>query len=449
MKGRDEAGFTLIEIVVAAVIMTLMVAAVGSLFVSNLNEVVLDKARAIGLGLANQQMEYLRDLPYDSLATQFGTIYPPGTIADNQTQTQDNYKFRVHTTIVYIDDPYDGNAAGTIPGKPKDLYPYDYKRAQVDVYLVTSGQLVATLTTDIAGKAAETASDTGILDITVLDANGQPVPQANVSITNTNQNPAVNIQTTTDNDGVVVIPKLPPDSGNNYQVIASLPGYSTDGTKPNPGGGQKAVELNPNVIAQQITPVSLSIDQVSTLYLHVTDTSGNPISNLSVTTTGAKQIYTDPTAYKYSQATATDSSGNITLSGMEWDSYSFSVPAGHYVVSSSPVAPAALEPNSQLTVNLVVSTSANWPTITSISPASSSTGTSSQTLTVNGTNLSSATVQLAMTGQTAIPCTGVTGTGTQLTCTLNLTSAATGNWDVDVTNSTGTATESGGFDVTP
>ena len=66
--------------------MAMMVGAVGSLFVSNLNTVVLGKARAVGLGLANYQMEYLRDLPYNSLATSHGTIYPPGNIPDSQTE---------------------------------------------------------------------------------------------------------------------------------------------------------------------------------------------------------------------------------------------------------------------------------------------------------------------------------------------------------------------------
>jgi len=448
MQRRNEGGFTLVEILFASVIMTLMVAAIASLFVSNLSTVVLDKSRSIALGVANEKMETIRDLPYDSLATQNGAIYPPGNILDDETVTRDNYRFRVHTTIEYIDDPYDGNAAGTIVGKPTDLYPYDYKRAQIDVYLVSSGQLVSTLSTYVAGKAAETASNTGILSITVLNANGQPVPNATVTVTNPNQSPAVNITTTTDNNGLVVIPKLPPDSQNRYQVTATLANYSTDGTIPDPPGAQTAVELNPNVLVQQITPVTLAIDQISTLYLHVVDTSGNPVSNLSVTTSGAKKIKLNPTVYKYSQAASTNTSGNITLSGMEWDSYSFVVPSGYYLVSSSPYAPAALSPNSSLTVNLVVSQSSSFPTISTITPQSDSAG-STNTIAITGTNLASSSVQLNMSGQTSIPCTSVTGSSTSISCSVNLSGAATGKWDVAVTKSGNTATQSGGFSVTP
>ncbi|HEX3082288.1 MAG TPA: carboxypeptidase-like regulatory domain-containing protein [Candidatus Saccharimonadia bacterium] len=457
MKRQGEGGFTLVEVVFGAVVMALMVASIGSLYISNVNTVVLGKARALGLEVAAEQVEALRDLPYDSLATQSGTIYPPGNIADNQTIVRDNFTFSVHIDINYVDDPYDGYfscpcGSGPAQGKPQDLYPYDYKKAQVTVKLKSSGKVVATESTDIAGKAAETSSNTGILSITVLNANGQGIPNANVTVVNTSVTPNVNISTTTDNNGLVVIPKLPPDSGNHYQITATLAGYSTDGTIPDPVGTQNAVKLNPNVLAQQITSLTLSIDQQSTLYVHVVDTSGNPINNLSVTTTGAKQIKTNPVVYKYSVATATNATGDITLSGMEWDGYSFAVPSGYYIVTASPYAPVALNPNTSTTVNLVVSASSTYPRIATMAPKSAATNSSSVSVVVTGSNLTgTSSLKLQMTGQTDITATGCSssGGGSTLTCTLNLTSAATGAWNVVVSNSGGTATQTGGFNVTP
>ena len=35
-------------------------------------------------------MEALRDLPYDSLATQTGAIFPPGNIPDTETDVRDS-----------------------------------------------------------------------------------------------------------------------------------------------------------------------------------------------------------------------------------------------------------------------------------------------------------------------------------------------------------------------
>jgi type II secretory pathway pseudopilin PulG len=454
---KGEGGFTLVEVVFGVVIMAFMIGAIGSLYVSNIQTVTLGKSRALASSLANEKMEHLRDLPYDSLATQSGTIYPPGNILDDETVTRNNFRFRVHTDISYVDDPYDGYAScpcstGPAAGKPQDLYPYDYKKTQISIYLISSGQKVATLSSDIAGKAAETSSNTGILSITVLNASGQPVPNATVTVVNTNPNPDVNISTTTDNNGLVVIPRLPPDSANRYQVTASFPGYSTNGTIPDPAGSQLAVKLNPNVIAQQITSLTLSIDQLSTFYAHVTDTNGNAVSGLAVTITGAKKIKTNPDVYKYSQASTTNSTGDIALTGMEWDAYSFALPSGYYVVTSSPYAPVALNPNSSQTVNLVVTTSSGYPTIKSAAPVSAATGVSSVSVAVTGTNLNSGTtLKLTMAGQSDIVASGCVSTlsNTKLTCTLNLTGAATGSWNMVVTNGGNVATETGGFSVTP
>ena len=459
MKRDAESGFTLVELVFGAVIMALMVAGIGQLFIDNLHTVTLGKARAIGLALANEKVEALRDLPYDSLATQGGAIYPPGNIADTETVTRNNYKFIVSTSIIYVDDPYDGYsscpcASGPAAGKPKDLYPYDYKKATINVTLASSGAVVSTLTTDIAGKAAETASNTGIISITVLDANGLPIPNATVTITNPNPTPAVNITTTTDANGLVVVPKLPPDSANRYQVTASLPGYSTDGTIPNPPGGQTAVKLNPNVLVQQITALTLSIDRVSTLYVHVADTDGAAIPNLAITITGAKKTMTNTDVFKYSKPSTTDASGNITLTGMEWDAYSFSLPSGYNLVTISPYSPVALDPNSSVTANLVVSTSGTYPTISGVAPISAQTGTTSTSVVITGSNLPSGTsLSLRKTGQASIAGTGCVSAGINpsmtLTCNISLVGAVTGVWDLSVTQGANTATQVGGFNVVP
>ncbi len=461
MKRTAEGGFTLVELVFGAVIMALMVGSIGTLFIDNLHTVTLAKARSIGLGIANEKMEALRDLPYDSLATQGGAIYPPGVLPDTETVTRDNYKFNIRTEINYVDDAYDGYitcpcASGPAAGKPKDLYPYDYKKAQITVTLASSGTVVSTLTTDMAGKAAETSSSTGILSITVLDSTGNPVPNANVTIVNTVPNPDVNIATTTDNNGLVIIPKLPPDANNKYQITASLPGYSTDRTIPDPAGSTTAVQLNPNVIAQQITSVTLKIDRISTLYIHAIDTAGSIIPNLNITTTSTKKVELTPTKYKYptpnTTYATTDASGNITLSGMEWDTYSFAVPSGYYIVAVSPYAPVALAANSSTTTTVTVSTSSAWPRVTTSTPLTQQTGTSSFSIKLTGVNLSSGTsVKLKQSGQSDITATGCVSSSnsTILTCNLSLTGAATGAWDIAATVSGNTVTQLGGINVTP
>jgi competence protein ComGC len=452
MIRRSQGGFTLIETVLGLTVMVIMITAISQLFVDNLRVLTLAKARNIGVALANEQVEYLRDLPYDSIKTQLGAIYPPGLIPDTQVAVRGGYTFTMMTEVIYVDDPYDGNSSGTIAGKPKDLNPADYKRAEVSIYLKSSGQLVAQLTTDIAAKVAETASNTGVISVKVIDASGNPITNANVHIFNANPSPNVDIQTTTDNQGLVVIPNLPLDSTNAYQITASLAGYSTDQTIADPPGAQTAVELNLNVLLQQVTTVTMAIDRTSTLNVHVVNTSGTAMPSLPVTISGAKQIKLSPTVLKYSAVSSTDSSGNIALPGMEWDSYSYSLQAGYYLVSVQPYAPSILSPNTSQTVNLVVSTSSSAPTISAATPISGATGTTPVSIKLTGTNLNgSASVSLKHAGQPDITGTSVTSSSgnTVLNFNVDLTAATTGAWDIVVTTSGGGVTQTGGFSVTP
>jgi hypothetical protein len=392
----------------------------------------------------------VRDLPYDSLATQFGAIYPPGNIPDSKTVVSANYRFIVKTKIVYVDDPYDGNAAGTIVGKPKDLYPYDYKRIEVTVLLANNNSQVAKLTSDVAAKAAETATNTGILSIKVINSNGQPVANATVHIVNTVPTPDVDITTTTDNTGSVVIPGLPPDSNKNYQITASLNGYSTDFTMADPVGAQTPVNPNANILVQQITSVTLSIDTVSTLNLHVVDTDGAALGNQSVTVTSAKKTLTNPDVFKYKQTFTTDGSGNIAIPNLEWGSYTLSVPAGTYIVTSSPYNPIQLSAGSSVSATLTLSTSSTYPTITSSTPTTDQTGTNPADNTVTGTNLSGATIKLSKSGQADITPTGtVTTTTTSILANFNLAGAATGAWDIVISKGGKTVTQPGIYNVTP
>lgn len=445
----SKQGFTLIESLVGVAIVAIMAVAIVGLFSSNLITMNLSQKRATGLALANEKMEYLRDLPYDSLATQNGPIYPAGNISDTETVTRNNAVYRVDTLIRYVDDPFDGNLDGTIAGKPQDLYPYDYKLAEIKVFVANTNTKVATLTTNIAAKAAETSSSTGILRTKVQDANGQPVPDATVHITNTTVNPAVDITTTTDSSGLVVIPKLPPDSGNDYKIVASKSGYSTEQTYADPVGSQAATLINPNVLVQQITDVSFSIDRLATLAIDVVDINGNPAPGVNLNLRSNKTIYTNPNVYKYDQAHVADSSGRISVGGLEWDSYSISVGVGQYIVATIPYQSFVVQPQETTTIKVVVTSDATWPRITSINPVSDASGNQAS-VSITGSNLTpDSTVTLKRAGSSDIVATGVvsSGGGSSLTASLNLNGAATGSWDVVIVSGGKQTTQSGGFDV--
>ena len=94
----------------------------------------------------------------------------------------------------------------------------------------------------------------------------------------------------------------------------------------------------------------------------------------------------------------------------------------------------------------------NAPTLSGITPSSGVTGTSVSITNLAGTNfsVSGTTVVQRKMGTTTIAATSVNAiSSTQITCTFSLAGAATGAWDVVVTNPDGqTATLSSGFTVT-
>jgi hypothetical protein len=206
------------------------------------------------------------------------------------------------------------------------------------------------------------------------------------------------------------------------------------------------------VVVQNVQSVVYKIDKLGTVNLHVVDTSGNPLTNKAMTVSSSSLIKNNADVPKYSQISTTDASGNVSLTKMDPDTYTVAPPSGYYLVSTQPAYSINLSPNSSVSATLVLSTSSSVPRITSMTPLSQQTGTSAMSFTLLGTNLTSATtVKLRQSGQTDITATGISSllSNTKLTGTLNLTGAATGAWDIVVTNASGTTTQVGGFTVAP
>ncbi len=430
-------GFTLSEVLIASAIIAIIGVGIMTTVALFLRFSADARAKIQAQNLAQEKVEVIRNMPYDEVATVAGAIYPPGNLQDNETITIDNQVYKVQTLINYIDDPFDGNAAGTIPLKPVDLYPYDYKKISIVIRDKNNSKILAETTTTMSAKAAETASNTGILSLKVQNSGGQPVAGAVVNVTNPNPSPPVNINTFTDISGLVLIPSLPPSSNNGYRVTVSLSGYNSDATNPAfAPNNLNPVKPNFNIIAQQITSLTLEIDTVGSMQITTHDTSGAVVSGLDLTVQSEKLTYASPDTHKFSQTTATDGSGIVNLSNLEWDSYSISVPSGYYIVSSSPYQKVSVNAGQSLNVSLVVSTSSSYPTVATVTPIEG-VNNSNLSFVITGTNLvSGTTVLLRLAGQPDIPATGVTSSNgdTELDGTFDLAGKQTGVWDLIVTD---------------
>ena len=446
-KRRYLTGFTLVEIVVDIAIIALVAAAVLTAYSASFRTMELAKAKIAAVALANEKMEEIRNMSYDSLATEHGPIYPGGALLDDQEIDRQGVRFNVHLVISYVDDPFDGNADGTIAGKPKDLYPYDYKKIDITVSKIGRSGFLSRITSNMAAKAAETPSNSGIIKICIIDSNSLPVPGATITVTNPDVSPAVNITAVVGNDGCIMIPNLPPSTHNNYHLTATIDGYSTDLTSLRTSQNPNALQPDVDVKIQEVTPQTFVIDKLSTMKIDFVDETGTPIPNLAFHLQGSKRLYFNPDTYKYSSNLTSDANGHIDISKMEFDDYSITIP-GRYILTSVPFIPIGLKANTTLPIKIVASTNASLPRIYSCDPLTGKVGETVSPV-ITGENLQNgATVKFVM-GATEINGTGVTiSHGNTIAVDFDLASATAGIYDIIITNPDGsTVRQEKGFEI--
>lgn len=312
---RQEGGYSLVELMVSLVVLGILALAAFQLLTALLHSSIVAKRQAVAYNLASNQMEYLKELPYDKLAVAGGAIPAAVTIPASFNVKVNGEKYIVKTAIVYSDDAFDG--CGSYPtqalkqqycrnypppsGAPAtDSNPADTKNVTVLV-TDTAGHNLSSLDTNIAARVAETASNTGALFVKIVDDSGDPVSGATVVATNTTSSPAINVSDTSDSNGTVIFYGLPPDSTNfDYNVSASLSGSSSL-TTILPSGSLQPTYPNVNLLSQNSVLVTLKILPMGTnsLVVETTDTAGNPLPSVKVFVKGGYKRYTNTTDTTY------------------------------------------------------------------------------------------------------------------------------------------------------
>ncbi|MDD5110759.1 MAG: carboxypeptidase regulatory-like domain-containing protein [Patescibacteria group bacterium] len=262
-------GFSLIEVLISITIAALLVTGVITVFNYALAVIMENKLRIGAITLVERQLELSRNLPYDSVGTVGGI--PSGVLAQVQNTTLSDSAYTIETQVVFVDDPFDGTVGGT----PNDPLGTDYKKVRIAArWTGRFGQKSFVAVTTVAPRGIESSSGGGTLSIQVFNANGQPVPQADLTVVNTTVTPPVNISgIQTDANGKYLLPGAPA-SLNSYRITATKTGYSTDKTCAIDQAGSACTtsEGNPNptkphatVLVGQLTDISFAIDQLSTL----------------------------------------------------------------------------------------------------------------------------------------------------------------------------------------
>lgn len=362
-------GQTLISILIAVVVFSILLHAVFTLVATSFDLVSVNRARITAKYIGLERIETIQNMPYEEIGTTEGI--PNGNLAETETVNINGLNFTIKTNVIYIDDEFDGQGS-------EDLFP-DYKRVRVEVLwegLAKPVKNPLVFVTDIAPSIAQSYLAAGTLQITVIDANGQPVPQAVVAIFTDSISPAVDITLNTPDTGIVSIPGALPCT-ECYQITATKDGYSTDRTY-SVAEVTNPIKPHASVLETDVTQITFSIDKVSTL--NVTSVSGRdegfiPQANVSFRLRGSKIIGTDAFSqfvYKYDNVHSTDAGGNILLDELEWDNYFVFMPevTSYDISGNSPLLPLNILPAESLDYTLAVESHTNHSLLNSVKDSS-------------------------------------------------------------------------------
>jgi hypothetical protein len=361
MFNGSRRGTSLIDLLVSMGIIAVLFGGIYLIYFSLITAIGNVSVRTAAASAIQAEIETIRNLPYDSVGTVGGV--PPGVILQSQSVLVGNYSFTLLTTVRNIDDPFDGTLSGT--PSPVDTAPADYKLVSIQALCPQCNSTVSvTVTTTVAPKSLESASQNGSLFITADDAGMSGIPKgvlgATVHVVNPDVSPSIDLTDTTNASGVLQLVGVPTSTGG-YQIMVSKAGYSSDQTYPfgapaNPNPNKP----NPNVSAETVTGLTFQIDRTSALTVHATDNRCAPIGNLPFSMTGGKLIGTNPDVVKFATTSVMGALGTATFPALEWDTYTFALnDATRNVVGTMPLSPFVVNPSSTVDFRFIVQPAAN------------------------------------------------------------------------------------------
>jgi len=348
LRERRERGLSLIETIIGVAIFTIVASSLYATYQQVFSVVRSQQARVNAIALADEQFEIARNLSYRDVGLLGGL--PIGKLVPVQTLVRAGMTFVATTTVRNIDQPFDGTAGGT----PNDFSPADNKMVEITIACTSCRNFSPIVLSTIVGpKDLESASTNGSLFVRALDANGQPVPAADVHVYNNALIPVLNILDITNSSGMLQLIDAPPGF-QAYQITVSKGGYSTDRTYGAPTT-TNPVKPHATVTVQTVTQLSFAIDRTATLNLSSVTPSCVLVPNVGVELTGAKLISTSPDVPKYKRWLSMGETDITVLNDIEWDNYTLTASSTvHYLGGVTPLSPFSVAPGENKNIQLVM-----------------------------------------------------------------------------------------------
>lgn len=216
--GRRQGGITLIETVVAIAIFGIVSTSMITVLTSATAADGLARERSIALELAQQQVEYIRQLGYVNAGTVSGN--PVGIVAASQDKLVTGLYYTLSTNINWVDDPI---PAGFVTSA-------NYKRVRVVVTRKTDGKELARVSTYLSSATRDPLGglNNAIINVQTKDYLTQAL-LGGATVNLTKPPTGFSSNDTTDNTtgsptfGRVTFAALDPtDTGEYYDIRASL-----------------------------------------------------------------------------------------------------------------------------------------------------------------------------------------------------------------------------------
>jgi Tfp pilus assembly protein PilV len=256
---RAEAGFTLIEVVLAGVMLAILSVPISGLISTAAAIARLDRERTSADQLAQTQIEDIRALPYTDVGIQNGN--PQGNLSASQQVTLlQGDAVTIATSVTWVADDLPGAAYPTNA---------DYKKVVLTITRNSDGKQLAQKTTYVSAASSPPGFGSKWIQIqrTVVDGVANlALPGANVNLTGgPDTSPATNRNDTTDAAGNVLFPALDTTTTGTpvYALATTLSGYSVYPDDLPPGSAEQISSLvynDTSGIVRMYKPVSLTVN---------------------------------------------------------------------------------------------------------------------------------------------------------------------------------------------
>jgi prepilin-type N-terminal cleavage/methylation domain-containing protein len=380
---HDEAGFTLVELMMALFIMVIAAFALAQLTSSALLATLKTREREVGVALANQTIESIRANGYANIALNTGAIPPPpatyldddgttyttlrlscGTCLAYQTTdtTHPPFTFTVRRIVIGVDDPADGVGAGA--GGDKDGVLVDYKKVVVEVQAPSgaAGAFLYKVETIVHDATKDPVTQVQGIRMEIHDANGDLVDDDTYDWTISVDPAGINNEPV--NEGVYQNFAL--DTGS-YTCTVTITANSQDWF---PLGFPNATSdtFACNVTAGTIATIARNWDQrnvclvdpaqTGKLWVEVIDSTGGPITTATVDPAPTGGQTPDP-----AQQTV-NSNGDAVFDGIPIGPYNVVVAANTYDPATTTACVHSVDPPAPLLVTLTKSQGGPHATVT-------------------------------------------------------------------------------------